>query len=104
MPEQHLTNFEGFPCIAIGMLIGEWHESIFVPSHELIARFSSQFAGQRFTLAGDQVKTWLNGGDLRGVDTSYPVGSIIVLEDDKRRYIGRGKVLRERVRNLLPRH
>jgi 16S rRNA (cytosine1407-C5)-methyltransferase len=104
VPEQHLTNFEGFPCIAVGMLIGEWHESIFVPSHELIARFSTQFAGQRFALAGDQVKTWLNGGDLRGVDTSYPVGSIIVLEDDHRRYIGRGKVLRERVRNLLPRH
>jgi len=37
------------------------------------------------------------------VDTSYSVGSIIVLEDDQRRYIGRGKVLRERVRNLLPR-
>jgi 16S rRNA (cytosine1407-C5)-methyltransferase len=103
VPEQLLTHFGDFPCIAIGMLIGEWHESIFVPSHELIARFSVQFAGQRFTLAGDQVKTWLNGGDLRGVDVSYPVGSIIVLEDDQRRYIGRGKVLRERVRNLLPR-
>jgi NOL1/NOP2/fmu family ribosome biogenesis protein len=86
------------------VLIGEWHESILIPSHELIARFSTQFAGQRFALTGDQVKTWLNGGDLRGVDTSYPVGSIIVLEDDKRRFIGRGKVLRERVRNLLPRH
>jgi 16S rRNA (cytosine1407-C5)-methyltransferase len=104
VPEQLLTSFEGFPCIAIGMLIGEWHESIFVPSHELIARFSSQFASQRFTLTGDQVKTWLNGGDLRGVDVSYPVGSIVVMEDDRHRYIGRGKVLRERVRNLLPRH
>jgi 16S rRNA (cytosine1407-C5)-methyltransferase len=104
VPEQLLTHFGDFPCIAIGVLIGEWHESILIPSHELIARFSTQFAGQRFALTGDQVKTWLNGGDLRGVDTSYPVGSIIVLEDDKRRFIGRGKVLRERVRNLLPRH
>ncbi len=26
VPEQLLTNFEGFPCIAVGMLIGEWHE------------------------------------------------------------------------------
>lgn len=103
VPEQLLTHFGDFPCIAIGMLIGEWHESIFVPSHELIARFSGQFTGQRFTLSGDQVKTWLNGGDLRGVEVPYQVGSIVVLEDDKRRYIGRGKVLRERVRNLLPR-
>ena len=103
VPEQLLTHFEDFPCIAIGMLIGEWHELVFVPSHELISRFSGQFTGQRFTLSGEQVKTWLNGGDLRGVDVPYPVGSIVVLEDDKRRYIGRGKVLRERVRNLLPR-
>ncbi len=103
VPEQLLTHFGDFPCIAIGMLIGEWHGAIFVPSHELVARFSTQFAGQRFTLSSEQVKTWLNGGDLRGVDVPYPVSSIVVLEDDKRRYIGRGKVLRERVRNLLPR-
>jgi 16S rRNA (cytosine1407-C5)-methyltransferase len=103
VPEQLLTQFGDFPGIAIGMLIGEWHESTLVPSHELIARFSGQFAGQRFTLSGDQVKTWLNGGDLRGVEMPYPVGSIVVLEDNKQRYLGRGKVLRERLRNLLPR-
>jgi len=26
-----------------------------------------------------------------------------LMEDEKQRYLGRGKVLRERVRNLLPR-
>ena len=26
VPEQLLTHFADFPCIAIGMLIGEWHE------------------------------------------------------------------------------
>lgn len=104
VPEQLLTHFGDFPCIAIGMMLGEWSGDTFVPSHELIARFSGQFAGQRFRLSGEQVKTWLNGGDLRGVAVPYSVGSIVVLEDDKRRYLGRGKVLRERMRNLLPRH
>jgi NOL1/NOP2/fmu family ribosome biogenesis protein len=54
-------------------------------------------------LSPEQVKVWWNGGDLRGVDVSYQTGSIVVMEDEKRRYIGRGKVLRDRVRNLLPR-
>ena len=57
--------------------------STFVPSHELIARFSAQFAGQRFTLSPEiKSRPGWNGGDLRGVDVPYPVGSIVVLEDD----------------------
>jgi 16S rRNA (cytosine1407-C5)-methyltransferase len=103
VPDQLLAHFADFPCIAIGMLIGEWVEDRFVPSHELIARFSRQLIQQRFALSPEQVKVWWNGGDLRGVDLPYPAGSIVVMEDDKRRYIGRGKVLRDRVRNLLPR-
>jgi len=103
VPDQLLTHFVNFPCIAIGMLIGEWAEDRFIPSHELIARFSAQFIQQRFTLTADQVKVWWNGGDLRGIDMPYPTGSIALMEDDKQRYIGRGKVLRDRVRNLLPR-
>ena len=70
---------------------------------ELIARFSGQFSGQRLTLSADQVKVWLNGADLRGLnELPYPTGSIVLLEDERQRYIGRGKVLRDRVRNLLP--
>jgi NOL1/NOP2/fmu family ribosome biogenesis protein len=85
------------------MLIGEWHETIFIPAHELIARFSARFARQRFTLSPEQVKMWWNGGDLRGIAVPYPMGSIVLMEDERRRYLGRGKVLRDRVRNLLPR-
>jgi 16S rRNA (cytosine1407-C5)-methyltransferase len=103
VPDQLLTHFADFPCIAIGMLVGEWIEDRFVPSHELIARFSAQFTRQRFALSPEQAKVWWNSGDLRGIDVPYPAGTIVLMEDDKRRYIGRGKVLRERVRNLLPR-
>ncbi len=102
-PDQLLAHFADFPCIAIGMLIGEWVKDRFVPSHELVARFSAQFKQRRFTLSPEQVKVWWNGGDLRGIDVPYPVGSIVLMEDERQRYIGRGKVLRDRVRNLLPR-
>lgn len=103
VPAQLMTHFADFPCIAIGMLVGEWKGDQFVPSHELIARFSAQFTQQRFTLSSEQVKVWWNSGDLRGIDVPYPTGSIVVMEDERQRYMGRGKVLRDRVRNLLPR-
>ena len=102
VPAQFISNFGDFPCIAIGMLIGERVDSAFVPSHELIARFRSQFTGRRFALDAEHSKQWLNGLDLRTVAPPYPTGSIILIEDDQHRYIGRGKVLRERLRNLLP--
>jgi len=102
IPDQLLTHFADFPCIAIGMLVGEWVEDRFIPSHELITRFGAQFTQPRFTLSAEQIKVWWNGGDLRGIDLPYPAGSIVLMEDEQRRYLGRGKVLRDRVRNLLP--
>ncbi len=104
VPAQFMSHFGDFPCIAIGMLIGEWTDGTFVPSHELIARFSSQFTGQRFALSADHVRQWLTGQDLRTVTPPYPAGSIILIEDEQGRYLGRGKVLRERLRNLLSKH
>jgi 16S rRNA (cytosine1407-C5)-methyltransferase len=103
VPDQLLNHFADFPCIAIGMLVGEWVEDRFIPSHELMARFSTQFTQQRFRLSPEQVKVWWNGGDLRGIAVPHPTGSVVIMEDLQHRYIGRGKVLRERVRNLLPR-
>ncbi|MBI5565526.1 MAG: hypothetical protein HY870_11550, partial [Chloroflexi bacterium] len=101
VPAQLISHFGDFPCIAIGMLIGEWNDGTFIPSHELISRFSSQFTGQRFTLNTDHVKQWITGQDLRTVTPPYATGSIILIEDEQHRYLGRGKVLRERLRNLL---
>ena len=103
LPDRFVSPFADFPCIAVGMLIGEWSDVVFVPSHELIARFSSQFTGQRWMLADDQVTHWLTGVDLRGLTLPYPISRVILLEDEEHRFIGRGKVLRDRLRNLLPR-
>lgn len=103
LPDRFVSAFADFPCIAVGMLIGEWSDEVLVPSHELIARFSPQFTGQRWMLADDQVTHWLTGVDLRGLTLPYPAGRVILLEDERHRFVGRGKVLRNRLRNLLPR-
>ena len=102
IPQAFIAHFADFPGIAVGMLIGEWLDDVFVPSHELIARFSTQFTKQRFTLGSEHVKQWLQGLDLRSVTPPYPIGSIVLIEDERQRFIGRGKVLRDRLRNLSP--
>ncbi|HLF28121.1 MAG TPA: NOL1/NOP2/sun family putative RNA methylase [Anaerolineae bacterium] len=102
IPEQFLARFADLPCAAIGMLIGERSEG-FTPSHEFIARFSRRFTSSRLRLSADQIEKWLAGYDLRGAENaSYPAGTVVLMEDDRGRFLGRGKVLRERIRNMLP--
>jgi 16S rRNA (cytosine1407-C5)-methyltransferase len=103
LPDRFVGHFADLPCIAVGMLIGEWSDNAFIPSHELIARFSSRFIGQRLTVSDEQANQWLNGLDLRGLSSlPYSMGSVILLEDEKHRFLGRGKVLPDRLRNLRP--
>jgi 16S rRNA (cytosine1407-C5)-methyltransferase len=102
VPERFLRQFADLPYSAAGMLIGEWNER-FAPSHEFLARFSAQCRSRRWTLPDDQTSKWLAGYDLRGMDDlPYPTGTVIIVQDSRGRYLGRAKVLRDRLRNLLP--
>lgn len=102
VPELHLSHFAELPVVAAGLLIGERVEG-FVPSHELVSRFSDRFVEHRFRLAGEQCARWLAGYDLRHPDaTPYPPGTLILAEDHRGRFLGRGKVLSDRIRNMLP--
>jgi NOL1/NOP2/fmu family ribosome biogenesis protein len=103
IPKSFLVHFADLPCVTTGMQVGEQDAGGFVPSHELVARFSAQFTERRLTLADDQVGVWLGGRDLRGVQTAHAPGEIILLEDERSRFLGLGKVLGKRIRNLLPR-
>ena len=102
VPELHLAHFADLSCVAAGMIVAEDIDG-FAPSHELVSRFEKQFQGSRYRLAADLVERWLQGYDLRNPgEVPYPAGSVILFEDDQGRYLGRGKVLRDRIRNLLP--
>jgi 16S rRNA (cytosine1407-C5)-methyltransferase len=102
--ERFLSCFADLPCVAAGMLVGEQDGEGFAPSHELVARFGAQFTGHRLALSDDQAEVWLAGRDLRGAEApSYLSGAIILLQDGRGRFLGRGKVLGDRIRNMLPR-
>ncbi len=101
IPELFISRFADLPREAIGMLVGIWGKQGFVPSHELVARFVPRFSGGRMALSNEQVDIWLAGQDLRGADAPYPAGAVVLLEDGKGRFVGRGKVLGKRIRDLL---
>lgn len=104
VPERALSLFADFPQRAAGFLLGQWMEDQFVPSHELVTRFDSQFSRRRVQLAPDHITRWRAGHDLRDLpDLPYAPGTVILLEDERGRFLGRGKVQRDRLRNLLPR-
>jgi NOL1/NOP2/fmu family ribosome biogenesis protein len=89
--------------MAVGFMIGQQVEGKFVPSHELITRFWPQFVEARLLLTEEQSAIWLAGRDLRDPPAlPYAPGAVILLQDDRGRFLGRGKLLRDRIRNLLP--
>ncbi len=101
-PELFLARFADVPCAAAGMLIGERGDG-FAPSHEFAARFGAQFGARRLCLGDDQIEKWLAGYDLREPGAApYSAGTIVLVEDSRGRFLGRGKVLRDRIRNMLP--
>jgi NOL1/NOP2/fmu family ribosome biogenesis protein len=84
------------------MLIGELAEE-FTPSHEFSSRFFGQFSRRRMKAPEEHVEKWLAGYDLREAqEPPYPFGAVVLLEDERGRFLGRGKVLRDRIRNMLP--
>ena len=105
IPERIVTQFGDLPNVGAGFLAGQLTGDQFIPSHELITRYDDQFVEGRVALDEDQIAMWLQGRDLRGVPeiAANVSGTVILLDDTRGRFVGRGKVQRDRIRNLLPR-
>jgi 16S rRNA (cytosine1407-C5)-methyltransferase len=104
LPEAYLVHFEGLPVVAAGMLVAEWKGEALTPSHELVGRFWREFKAGRLTVTVAEGERWLQGQELRGAPRGgFERGTVVLVEDELGRPLGRGKVLGDRVRNLLPR-
>lgn len=103
-PERFLAQFPGLPFAAVGLNIGKRSTGRFVPSHELIARFSSDFMNRRVMIDDMFIDAWLSGQDLTQASVGgYHEGDIVLIEDSKRRYLGRGRIDGDHLHNMLPR-
>ena len=103
IPEAWFNLFENVPFQSIGMRIGKESPPGFIPSHEWVSRFGGSFTTGFISLSDDRSGAWLRGEDIRGKpNTTYPKGMTVLVRDHSGRILGRGKVLADRLKNLLP--
>jgi NOL1/NOP2/fmu family ribosome biogenesis protein len=82
------------------MLLAERKGGKLIPSHELVSRFGRFFTAGRLIISAQDGERWLMGHELRR--RNIPTG-VVLVQDEQGRLLGRGKVVGERIRNLLPR-
>lgn len=103
IPTTTIDHFMDLPIISSGMILGEQIGDELIPSHEFAARFGAGFQTGKVTLEDEQVSKWQKGEDLREISTSdLPKGRVVVVNDRWGRNLGRGKVLTNQLKNLLP--
>jgi 16S rRNA (cytosine1407-C5)-methyltransferase len=103
-PAVVLDQFSTLPLESAGLTLAENSPEGWIPSHEWVSRFGRLFTQNTLTLEEAQATHWLNGEDL--FDFSVPEthkGQILIVSDSHGLIIGRGKVLKDRLKNLLPR-
>ena len=102
-PAVVLDEFSTLPLESAGLTLAENSPEGWIPSHEWISRFGSLFTQNRVTLSEDQAVHWLQGEDL--FDFSAPEthkAQILIVSDSRGLILGRGKVQKDRLKNLLP--
>jgi 16S rRNA (cytosine1407-C5)-methyltransferase len=104
-PIAFLEQFSTLPVQAAGIILGERApDGMFNPAHEWASRAAGQLAAGRVNLAAEQTAAWLRGEDLPGKPAcDLPIGAVALVFDEQARFTGRGKVLSNRLKNLLPR-
>ncbi|MDZ4160088.1 MAG: hypothetical protein U1B80_09910 [Anaerolineaceae bacterium] len=104
IPAAYLRHFASLPLQALGLPLGETGAGGFVPGHEWVSRFFNRFNAGRSIISTDSLSAWLRGEDLP-LPANLPAGrgAVVLVEDESGRFLGRGKLLADRLRNLLPR-
>jgi 16S rRNA (cytosine1407-C5)-methyltransferase len=104
VPDLFLTTFRGLPVQSLGLEVGEELPNTFSPAHDWVARYAARFNANRLRLPQELIPAWLRGEDARGFETqNFAKGLVVIVEDEDGRFLGRGKLVQDRLRNLLPR-
>lgn len=103
IPSQLAIQFPELPVLSMGMLAGKYFPKGWQPSHEFVSRFGDLFTENIFVLGKEHHDAWIRGEDIRGIIKSEEsTGKILVIRDASGRNLGRGKMLSNRLKNMLP--
>jgi 16S rRNA (cytosine1407-C5)-methyltransferase len=103
-PSLLLELFRGLPVQSAGLLLGEDTPDGFLPSHEWVSRFGKDCHNNTYTLTDADAGKWFNGENLEIKITPEKTNSnYLILMDQHRQVLGRGKFFAGGIKNLLPR-
>jgi len=89
--------------VSFGIPLGKPLPESWQPSHALVSRFGDQFTRNTFILEDAYLARWERGEDIRGVSArNIPAGTVVAMRDTTGRNLGRGKILKDRIKNQLP--
>jgi len=98
------AHFNELPCSTLGILVGEFIHDDFYASHELLARLAAEVKHCQWLLPRELTSAWLRGDDLPLAESfAGQPGAVICMKSEAGIYLGRGKVLQDRLKNMLPR-
>jgi 16S rRNA (cytosine1407-C5)-methyltransferase len=104
IPILYLSNFPTLPVQAIGLQIAEDTPDGYQMTHDWTTRFYPLIQTGMMTIPQQYVSAWLRGEDYRDTPPAFKLpGNTIIVTDEQQRLLGRGKLLADRVKNLLPR-
>jgi 16S rRNA (cytosine1407-C5)-methyltransferase len=102
MPQKMLEHFGELPLEYAGLLLGETSNNEFILSHEWVSRFGSGFNSGKVFLTDEQAESWLKGEDcFDAVAGAEEQGRVVIVCRQDGLVLGRGKVLKDRLKNLL---
>ena len=103
IPEKLNYQFRDLHFLSAGMELGKSVRDDFIPSHEFVSRFGDQFSKGTLILEERYLESWSRGEDIRGFKTNeFNTGEILAVRDGSGRNLGRGKLLADRLKNMLP--
>jgi NOL1/NOP2/fmu family ribosome biogenesis protein len=101
-PRRLYERFADLPLESAGMTIGEETADGLVPSHDWVSRFGDRFSHGKIKLDEGTFTGWLRGEDSFDIELGNN-GEVVVVCSPDGIVTGRGKYLKDRLKNLLPR-
>jgi 16S rRNA (cytosine1407-C5)-methyltransferase len=103
-PGRLMSQFADLPVQSAGLPIGDETPEGFIPSHAWISRFVDRFTAGKVVIPDEDIEAWLNYEELSNYGNIPDAPSVVLLVDAAGRFLGRGRLAGNRIRNLLPRH